>query len=139
METSRITNIQLKHVVLPLKKSYTNSLGSKDMIDSLVLIVKTDTDYSGLCSLEFDAPSYSEETWYEAEHIIRNEFEKILLRSDASDRNLIYKEMDAAVFGHLMSKALVDGALFDLQGKITGYPVYKLLGGKIRDFSQVIG
>lgn len=41
--------------------------------------------------------------------------------------------MDQAVIGNVYAKCAVDIALHDLWGKITGQPVYKLLGGKCRD------
>jgi muconate cycloisomerase len=41
--------------------------------------------------------------------------------------------MDEALFPSLYAKAAIADALYDLQGKLLGVPVYVLLGGKCRD------
>jgi muconate cycloisomerase len=41
--------------------------------------------------------------------------------------------MDERISGHSYAKAAVEMALFDLQGKIVGQPVHRLLGGRFRD------
>ncbi len=45
----------------------------------------------------------------------------------------IMSAMDEALFPSLYAKAAIADALYDLQGKLLGVPVYVLLGGKCRD------
>jgi L-alanine-DL-glutamate epimerase-like enolase superfamily enzyme len=45
----------------------------------------------------------------------------------------IMHDMDAALYHSYYAKAAIADALYDLQGKLLGVPVYLLLGGKCRD------
>ena len=45
----------------------------------------------------------------------------------------IMHALDQAIYHSLYAQATISDALFDLQGKILGVPVYDLLGGKCRD------
>src|SRR5438445_2849489 len=54
----------------------------------------------------------------------------LVVGADPFDAEWIGRRMDRAAFGNSFAKAAVEMALLDLQGKILGVPVYKLLGGK---------
>jgi len=56
-----------------------------------------------------------------------------LIGMDAYDANVLNRAMDLSVRGHLPAKAAIDAAGWDLRGKLLGMPVYKLLGGSMRD------
>jgi muconate cycloisomerase len=53
------------------------------------------------------------------------------------DIERVIARMDAAVRGHTYAKAAIEMALFDLQGKIVGQPVFNLLGGRVHDSVEV--
>src|SRR5207302_1800359 len=54
----------------------------------------------------------------------------LVVGADPFDTEWISRRMDRAAFGNSFAKAAIEMALLDLQGKILGVPVYKLLGGK---------
>ena len=66
-------------------------------------------------------------------HIIRKYLSKAILDKDSLDIEAIGNNMEIATPGHPMAKAAIDIALYDLNAKSLGLPVYQLLGGKFRD------
>ena len=66
-------------------------------------------------------------------HIIRNYLSPAIVGMDSLDIEAIETSMKKAAPGHPMAKAAVDIALYDLNSKHFGIPVYQLLGGKFRD------
>lgn len=75
--------------------------------------------------------------------LINDVLSPILIGSDPFDNEFLWEEMYATMRqrGHskgYMIEAIsgVDIAIWDLKGKITGLPVYKLLGGQFRDKVQ---
>jgi muconate cycloisomerase len=56
---------------------------------------------------------------------------------DPGEIVLVHVRMDMVVKGHPYAKAAVDIACHDLAGKALGVPVWKLLGGRLRDGIEV--
>ena len=135
----QVTGAKIRNYSIPFRKTYRNSLAAKDNQKSVVLLIETDQGVTGISSIEPDTPNYSEETWYEICGIVENEFIPLLQGSDPRDIELIYDQMEKRVFGHFMSKALVETALFDLLAKSLSVPVYRIRGGRYRDSANVIG
>ena len=52
-----------------------------------------------------------------------------LLGLDPRDLGVLNRRMDAVLRGHAYVKAPIDVACWDILGKVTGLPVYRLLGG----------
>ncbi len=72
-------------------------------------------------------------------HIIRNYLFPTIRGMDSLDIEAIETSMGKATPGHPMAKAAIDIALYDLNGKTLGLPVYQLLGGKFRDEVRIGG
>lgn len=66
-------------------------------------------------------------------HVVSDLLAPVVIGSDPFDLERTLSRMDATVSGHAYAKAAVEMALYDLQGKLAGQPVYKLLGGRFRD------
>lgn len=65
--------------------------------------------------------------------IIRNVIAPVLTGADPTAITAARKAMDHAVIGNSYAKCAIDIALHDIWGKSVGLPVYKLLGGAVRD------
>lgn len=135
----QVTGARIRNFDIPFRKTYKNSLAAKSVQKSVVFIIETDEGITGISSIEPDTPNYSEETWYEICGIVENEFVPVLQGNDPRNIELIYDQMEKRVFGHYMSKALVETALFDLLAKSLGAPVYRIRGGRYRETANVIG
>jgi L-alanine-DL-glutamate epimerase-like enolase superfamily enzyme len=80
---------------------------------------------------------------YISSWIIKNHFNRFLIGADARDLNLLYDQMYRASIPYSGQNGIVintiagiDLALWDLLGKIRNEPVYKMIGGKVRDKLQ---
>jgi L-alanine-DL-glutamate epimerase-like enolase superfamily enzyme len=56
-----------------------------------------------------------------------------------TDRALVMARVEGALKGRIWTKAALNNALYDLQGKTLGVPVVDLLGGRLTDRIPVIG
>lgn len=130
----KITAIKAFKVDLPLKEGrYSWSNGNfVEVFDSTVVFVETDggiTGYSECCPLgSAYLPAYARG--------VRAGLEEIgprLIGLDPTNLGLVNQAMDAALRGHAYVKAPIDIACWDILGKVSGLPVYKLLGGAAQD------
>jgi muconate cycloisomerase len=62
--------------------------------------------------------------------LVREVLAPLLIGADPFDVEWIERRMERATFGNSFARAAVEMALLDLQGRILGVPVYKLLGGR---------
>jgi muconate cycloisomerase len=73
---------------------------------------------------------WSGETQVGCINIIREILAPLVVGADPFDVEWIMRRLERAAFGNSFAKAALEMALLDLQGKILGVPVYKLLGGR---------
>ena len=80
---------------------------------------------------------------YISSWIIKNHFNRFLIGADARDTGLLYDQMYRASIPYSGQNGIVintiagiDLALWDLVGKIRGEPVYKMIGGKVKEKLQ---
>ena len=124
----RISDAKIRVFDLPLKTTYRNSLASKNRQKSIVLMVTTEEGKTGISSIEPDTPNYSEETWYEICEVVSREFIPMIMSEDTVDIPSVCARMDGKVYGHLMSKSLVETALYDLLAKTQNVTVSRMMG-----------
>ena len=125
----KITAIKVWKVGLPLKEGrYNWSNGNfVDVFDSTVVAVETDiglVGYAECCPLgSAYLPAYARG--------VRASLEEIgpkVIGLDPTDLGVLNHHMDSVLRGHPYVKAPIDIACWDILGKASGLPVYKLLG-----------
>src|SRR5690606_15030161 len=130
----KITGIKAWQVDLPLKEGrYSWSNGNfVEVFDSTVVAVETDagiTGYAECCPLgSAYLPAYALG--------VRSGLQEIgpkLIGLDPTDLDVLNRHMDAVLRGHAYVKAPIDIACWDILGKLTGLPIYKLLGGAAQE------
>jgi len=62
--------------------------------------------------------------------LIRESLAPLIVGADPFDTEWIGRRLDRTAFANSFAKAALEMALLDLQGRILGIPVYKLLGGR---------
>jgi len=125
----KINRIRLNHVRMPLVSTFETSFGrisSRECI--LVEAFSKEWVGYGECVADRD-PGFSYETVQTAWHIIKNYLAPALLDQEIGSPGDFHK-LVASVRGHLMAKAGVEMALWDLQGKQHGKSLRALLGGE---------
>ncbi|HEV7276485.1 MAG TPA: cis-3-hydroxy-L-proline dehydratase [Devosiaceae bacterium] len=130
----KITGIKAWQIDLPLKEGrYSWSNGNfVEVFDSTVVAVETDagiTGYAECCPLgSAYLPAYALG--------VRSGLREIgpkLIGLDPTDLDVLNRHMDAVLRGHAYVKAPIDIAGWDILGKLTALPVYKLLGGAAQE------
>lgn len=130
----KIAAVRVYQIDLPLREGrYAWSGGNfVDVFDSTVVAVETDaglTGYGECCPLgPAYLPSYAAGVRAGVKEIAPH-----LVGANPLNIGAIGRRMDAALRGHPYAKAPIDVACWDLLGKVTGQPVYALLGGAAQD------
>src|SRR5579863_6229469 len=130
----KITGLKAWRDYLPLKEgrySWSNE-NFVEVFDSTVVAVETDADITGYAECCPLGPAYLPAY----AHGVRAGLEEIgskVIGLDPTDLDVLNRHMDAALSGHPYVKAPIDIACWDILGKATNLPVYKLLGGAAQE------
>jgi len=124
----RIEKIELRHIKMELVSPFVTSMGTE--YDEEHIIVRVDADgYTGWGeSVAEGTPFYSYETVQTAWHILKDFLIPSVLGKNLSgvaEAILSYEK----VRGHMMAKAGLEAALWDLFAKSKGISLSKMLGG----------
>lgn len=109
-----------------------SSLGAHLVGQYVLVRIRDESGHVGLGEASVTA-IWSGETQEGTLAIINQELAKLVVGADPFDTEWIQRAMDRAVFANSFAKGAIEMALLDLQGRILGVPVYKLLGGRHPD------
>jgi o-succinylbenzoate synthase len=124
-----VTRIEIRELHMRLLHPFQTSFGSTTE-RHIILVNAVDGRNSGWGEVTAaEGPFYSYETWKTAWHILRDFIIPSVIgkkiREPAEFGSLV-----AGIRGHNMAKAGLETALWDLDAKAKGVPLWKLLGGK---------
>ncbi len=129
----KITSVETIPINVPLKKGLTTKTAHGEHIDSRYVLVrvKTDSGIEGLGEATV-APRWSGETSAGCVAAVNEIFAPLMIGENPFHRSAIMAAVDRSITGNPFAKAAMEMALWDLQGKALGVPVYELLGGAVR-------
>lgn len=107
--------------------------GTHSISPFLLVKIHTKEGITGLGEVSC-TPRWSGEDQVTAAHFIATIFTPLLTGHDPREIERLASRMRHALHGHPFTKAAVEMALWDITGKAAGLPVYKMLGGAVRDF-----
>lgn len=130
----RIQQIKVNLVRSEVTKPYITAIEKGGMTESRSVIVRVVTD-EGLVGVAETNPhsGFTTESPSSVMALIHNRIGPALLGQDPTSINALLQRMDAAVPGNPFAKAPFDIAGYDILGQALNVPVYKLLGGAVRD------
>lgn len=131
MKITRIETIPVRVPIVP-EFQIRGSLGMHLESPFLILKVHTSEGIVGLGEVSC-TPVWSGEDSTTAAHLIRSFLEPALVGEDPRDIERLTIKMRRAVANHPFTKSGLEIALWDILGKATGMPVYRLLGGAVRN------
>ncbi len=136
----RITAIEIFETKIPLPHPYKLSQRYGTMAYTEPTVVKVHTD-AGLIGLgEADAwAGFTSETPQTVSAVLRHDLAPRLLGEDATNILKIHETMNFFMRENHMAKGAIDMAVYDLLGKEAGLPVYRLLGGELRQEVPIMG
>lgn len=131
----KITKVETHIVSVPMKIPYTTALAEKKTTEAVVVIVETDDGPRGLGQAAASAPRYApfDEFPSELALTVRERLAPAVLGEDPRDLALIHRKMETAARGHTYAHTTIDLAIHDILGVAQGIPVYRMLGGRVRD------
>jgi len=130
----KITGIETIPIDVPIHKDKA-TLGAKGYHASspfLVVRVHTDEGVDGLGEVSC-TPLWSGEDQVSAAHFIAKVLAPVLVGEDPLERTRLVARMDATLANNPFTKAGIEIALWDIAGKVAGVPLYRLLGGAVRE------
>ena len=139
MSDLKITKIEAFPYALPTRRKF-RWASLKDQIGGFVF-VKIETN-TGLVGYGEATPSpdwggdfnrYGGDTLNSVCDVILNVISPLIIGTDPTNVAMAHIQMEKYVRANSYAKCAVDIALYDIWGKVTGQPVYQLLGGKVRD------
>lgn len=130
----KITAVETIPISVPIAPSRAIRGGRGAHTESLFLFVqiRTDEGITGLGEVSGTA-IWSGEDQVTADYVIRSFLAPMVIGADPTEVERLSGRFRYAVAGHPFTKAALEMALWDILGKVAGLPLYRLLGGAVRD------
>lgn len=125
----KLDRIEVRKLALPLRHAFETSFGRTTRKEFLLVSASADgvTGY-GECVADRD-PFYLPETNETALHVLRDFLAPLALAFEIEHPRALMPPF-ARVRGHNMAKAALEMAVWDLEARRQGVPLYRLLGGR---------
>lgn len=136
MQKMRITSIETIPIRVPIKPELAirSGRGGSHVVSPFLLVkVHTDEGLMGIGEVSC-TPRWSGEDQVSAAHFISTYFAPALIGEDPTNIEAATRKFASTVALNPFTKSGVEMALWDIRGKAEGQPVYKLLGGAVREF-----
>ncbi|KIL46606.1 hypothetical protein KP77_27330 [Jeotgalibacillus alimentarius] len=128
----KIIRAEIWGIHLPLKEPFVVSYARFESMPSIILKLTTDTGHEGFGEAVPDE-HVTGESFYGSYALLEKVILPQLKGLSPFQIEEVHHRMNLALKGNPSIKAAVDIACYDLMGKITGMPVYDLIGGKAHD------
>ena len=133
---SRIVKAEIRRVSRPTVVMTTSYGAPPQCKDHVILRVEDEQGVAGWGEAT-PLPEFTGETADVAALILEKELLPLLKGAESYDIADMHRRMDRAICGNHAAKMAVDTAMHDLNAKSSRQPLYNLLGGKVREFSQI--
>jgi muconate cycloisomerase len=127
----KVTGVQAIVVSIPIRHKGYLGIGSLERVDNVIVVLETDAGVSGFGEAS-PWPCFADNAWSIKAAIDRYLGPAIVGENPFDVERLLLK-MDDVLHDYNFAKSAVEMALLDVSGKSLGVPLYRLLGGKVRD------
>lgn len=132
MKITRVETIPVKVPIDP-RRATRGARGSHLESPFLILKVHTDEGIVGLGEVSC-TPGWSGEDQVTAAHVIKAYLEPLLIGETPTAIEYLMTKLNRGLAANPFTKSGIEIALWDILGKQAGLPVYRLLGGPVREF-----
>lgn len=131
----KITQIETIPVNVPINPARAIRSGRGRHTESPFLLLKVQTD-EGIVGLgEVSCtPHWSGEDQYTAARMIKSYLEPLLIGRDPTQIEALTALLRKTIAANPFTKSAIEMACWDILGKSVGLPVYRLLGGAVREY-----
>lgn len=135
----KIVAIDTYPLVLPIKEIYGGAAGFLEDCRTLIVRVETDRGIEGWGEATQGRPGNTYETLETMDIMVRNYFAPALIGMDLEETGLVITKLHGLRYGHPITKAALEIALYDALAKLYNVPLYRLLGGPFRKEIELVG
>src|SRR5262245_52807372 len=126
-------------LILPVAEIYGGAAGTLEDCRSLIVRVETDNGIEGWGEATQGRPGNTYETLETMEIMVRKYFGPALIGMDLEETGSMLQTLHQIRYGHPLTKAALETALFDALGKLYRVPLYRFLGGPYRGEIELVG
>lgn len=138
VRTSLVARVEVIDVALPVRREWRWRGLGEELGNWTLIRLETEDGLVGwgeataLRDWGGDHGRYFGETPATVRHVVEEILAPHLVGLDPFDIEATFQRFDDVVKGYPYAKAAIDIALHDLQGKIAGVPLFRLIGGRVR-------
>ena len=135
----KIVAIDTYPLILPVKEIYGGAAGFLEDCRTLIVRLETENGIEGWGEGTQGRPGNTYETLETMAIMTQKYFAPALIGMDLEDTGTVIAKLHATRYGHPITKAAIETALYDALAKHCGVPLYRLLGGPYRKEIELVG
>ena len=135
----KIVAIDTYPLVLPVKEVYGGAAGFLEDCRSLIVRVETENGIEGWGEGTQGRRGNTYETLETMEILAQKYFAPALIGMDVEETGAVLLRLHRVRYGHPITKAAIETALFDALGKLYRLPLCRLFGGPYRREIELVG
>src|SRR5678815_2042248 len=130
----KLAELRVVRADIPVRRPHKMSFTTLETVNFVFVRAETSDRLVGWGeAARLGGPTWSEESAEPVAATIERYLAPWLVGRDPTDVEALRLEMARRVQGNAFARAAVEMALWDLAGRSLGVPVYRLLGGRVRD------
>jgi muconate cycloisomerase len=135
----KIVAIDTYPLILPVKEIYGGAAGFLDDCRSLIVRVEMENGIEGWGEGTQGRPGNTYETLETMEIMAENYFVPALIGMNLEETGTVLSQLHRVRYGHPITKAAIETALFDALGKFYRVPLCRFFGGPYRREIELVG
>jgi len=135
----KIAAIDIYPLILPVQEIYGGAAGFLEDCRTLIIRVETDNGIEGWGEATQGRPGNTYETLETMAIMVRQYFAPALIGMDLEETGAVINKLQGVRYGHPITKAGLEIALYDAVAKFYKVPLYRLLGGPYRRQLELVG
>jgi len=135
----KISAILTYPLILPISEIYGGAAGFLEDCRTLIIRVETDNGVAGWGEATQGRPGNTYETLETMDIMVRKYFAPVLIGMDLEATGAVISKLQSTRYGHPITKAGIEIALYDALAKFYNVPLYRLLGGPFRKEIELVG
>lgn len=135
----RIVRIEAYPLILPIREIYGGAAGFLEDCRSLIVRLEGANGIEGWGEATQGRPGNTYETLETMEIMAQKYFAPALTGMELEDTGAVLQKLHRTRFGHPLTKAAIETALFDALGKLYRIPLYRFFGGPYRREIDLVG
>jgi len=136
---TKIVTIDTYPLILPVKEIYGGAAGILEDCRSLIVRLEIENSIEGWGEATQGRPGNTYETLETMEIMTRKYFAPALVGMDLEETGTVLSKLHRVRYGHPITKAAIETALFDALGKLYRIPLCYFFGGRYRSEIDLVG